>query len=176
MKARTSFLVAAALCCVAAWAADTTSLNVKTGEWESTITVQTAGQLPIPQEALDKMTPQQRAKIDAAIKAQGGQPRTTVSKSCVRKEDLDKPFSNIAQRESCKSTVLTSTATRQELRMECEMDGGKLSGTLKLEAVDSGDVKGTMQMVASNGGRTINVNTNFAAKWLGPRCTESDNK
>jgi len=146
-------------------------LNVKTGEWESTITVQTAGQLPIPQEALDKMTPQQRAKIDAAIKAQGGQPRTTVSKSCVRKEDLDKPFSNIAQRESCKSTVLTSTATRQELRL-----GGKQSGTLKLEAVDSGDVKGTMQMVASNGGRTLNANTNFSAKWLGPRCTESDNK
>jgi hypothetical protein len=58
--------------------------------------------------------------------------------------------------------------------MECEVGGGKQVGTLKLEAPDSSTVKGSMQMAASNGGRTMNVNSIFSAKWLGPACTESD--
>ena len=41
--------------------------------------------------------------------------------------------------------------------MECELGGGKQTGTLKLEAVDSSTVKGSMQMVASNGGRSMTV-------------------
>jgi hypothetical protein len=30
-----------------------------------------------------------------------------------------------------------------------------------------------MEMVASSGGRSMNVNSTFSAKWLGPVCTES---
>jgi hypothetical protein len=58
--------------------------------------------------------------------------------------------------------------------MECEMGGGKQVGTLKFEAVDSSTVKGSMQMTVSNGGRTMNMNSTFSAKWLGSACTESD--
>jgi len=174
MTARLSFSFAAALCCATAWAADPTPLNVKTGQWESTLTTETAGQLPVPQEMLDKLTPEQRAKMEAMMKArsaQGG--RTNTYKSCVRKEDLEKPFGTDEQRKSCKETFVTSSSTRQEIHMECEMGGGKQVGTLKVEAVDSGNVKGSMQMVASNGGRSMNVNSSFSSKWLGPVCTES---
>lgn len=52
--------------------------------------------------------------------------------------------------------------------------GGKQAGTLKLEALDSSTVKGSMQMTASSGGRTMNVNATYSAKWLGPACTESN--
>jgi hypothetical protein len=173
MISRISFLLAAALFCAAAGAAQTTPLNVKTGEWESTMTNETTGQMPIPQEMLDKMTPEQRAKMEAMMKARGMQgPRTTINKHCVKKEDLDKPFAN--ENKACKQTVLTSSATKQEVHMECEVGGGKQVGTLKLEAPDSSTVKGSMQMAASNGGRTMNVNSIFSAKWLGPACTESD--
>jgi len=58
MISRISFPLASALFCAAAWAAQTTPLNVKTGEWESTSTNETTGQLPVPQEMLDKMTPE----------------------------------------------------------------------------------------------------------------------
>jgi hypothetical protein len=58
--------------------------------------------------------------------------------------------------------------------MECEIGGGKQLGTLKLETIDSSNVKGSMQMTASNGARTMNVNSTFVAKWLGPACTESN--
>ena len=119
------------------------------------------------------MTPEQRAKMEAMMKARGMQgPQTTVSKHCVKKEDLDKPFAK--ENKSCKQTIVTSSSTKQEIHMECEMGGGKQGGTLKLEAVDSSTVKGSMQMTASNGGRTMNVNSTFSAKWLGPACTESN--
>jgi len=174
MTVRTSLSLAAALFCVTAWAADVTPMNVKTGQWESTLTTETAGQLPVPQEMLDKLTPEQRAKMEAMMKARNGQGgRTSTYKSCVTKEDLQKPFGTDEQRKSCKETFVTSSSTRQEIHMECEMGGGKQVGTLKVEALDSGNVKGSMQMVASNGGRSMNVNSTFSSKWVGPVCTES---
>lgn len=173
MISRISLSLAAALLYAAAGAAQTTPLNVKTGEWESTLTNETSGQLPVPQEMIDKMTPEQRARMEAMMKARGMQgPRTTVTKHCVKKEDLDKPFGN--ENKSCKRSIVTSSATKQEIHMECEMGGGKQVGTLKFEAVDSSTVKGSMQMTASNGGRIMNINSTFSAKWLGPACTESD--
>ena len=174
MTARLSFALTAALFCATAWAADPTPLNVKTGQGEATITSETAGQLPIPQEMLDKMSPEQRAKMEAMMKARGAQGgRTNTYKSCLKKEDLNKPLVSDEQRKSCKQTFVTSTSTSQEIHMECEIGGGKQSGTLKLEALDSGTVKGSMQMVASNGGRSMTVNSSFSSKWLGPVCTES---
>jgi hypothetical protein len=148
-----------------------TRLNVKPGEWESTLTNETSGQPPIPQDVLDKMTPDQRAKVEAMMKARGMQgPRTIVTKSCVKQEDLDKPFGN--GNKSCKQTIVTSSSTQQEIHMECDMGGGKQVGTVKFEAVDSSTVKGSMQMTASNAGRTMNINSTFSAKWLGAACTE----
>jgi len=173
MTGRTSFSLATALFCATAWAADTTPLNVKTGEWEATVTGESSGQVPIPPEMLNKMTPEQRAKMEAAMKTLQA-PRTTVHKQCVKKEDLGKPFGGDEERKSCKQTIVTSSSTRQEIHMDCEMGGGKQSGTFKLEAVDSGNVKGTMEMTASNGGRTMNMNSAFSAKWLGPVCSESN--
>ena len=172
MIART-FILGAVFFSTTVWAADFTPLNVKTGEWEVTTTGESTGQLPIPQAMLDKMTPEQRAKMEAMMKARGMQgPRTIVNKHCVKKEDLDKPFGN--DDKSCKRTIVTASATKQEIHMECEMGGGKQVGTLKFEAVDSSTVKGSMQMTASNGARTMNVNSTFSAKWLGPACTESN--
>jgi hypothetical protein len=175
MISRISFPLAAALICATAWAAEPTPLNVKTGEWESTITNETSGQLPVPQEMIDKMTPEQRAKMEAMMTARGMQgPRTMVNKQCIKKEDLAKPFAKNGENKACKQTILTSSATKQEVHMECEMGAGKQVGTLKLEALDSSTVKGSMQMVASNGGRTMNVNSTFSSKWLGSACTESN--
>jgi hypothetical protein len=173
MITRIAFPLAATLFCAAACVAQNTPLSVKTGEWESTMTSETSGQLPIPQEMIDKMTPEQRAKMEAMMKARGMQgPRTTVTKSCVKQEDLDKPFGR--ENKSCKQSIVTSSATQQEIHMECDMGGGKQVGTLKFEAVDSSTVKGSMQMTASNAGRTMNINSTFSAKWLGPACTESN--
>ncbi len=179
MMARTSLLhiscLGAALFGATVWAADFTPLNVKTGEWEVTMTGESTGQLPIPQAMLDKLTPEQRAKMEAAMKARGGPgARPTVHKSCLRKEKLDKPFGDNEERKSCKQTIVTSSGTKQEIHMECAQGGGQQTGTLKLEAVDSSTVKGVMQMTASSEGRSMNMNYDFSAKWLGPVCSETN--
>src|SRR5437868_8630402 len=109
MISRISFPLASALFGAVTLTAQT-PLNVKTGEWESTLTNETTGQLPVPQEMIDKMTPEQRARMEAMMKARGIQgPRTTVTKHCVKKEDLDKPFGS--DNKSCKQTLVTSSAT-----------------------------------------------------------------
>ena len=58
----------------------------------------------------------------------------------MKQEDLDKPFSN--GNKSCKQTIVTSSATQQEIHMECDMGGGKQVGTVKFEAIDSSHCQG----------------------------------
>jgi len=162
----------ALLLCSTLWAADFRPLDVKTGQWESTLTGQTSGVPPIPDEVLNRLTPEQRAKMQAAIQARSGS-KTTVNKSCLTKDKLDKPF-NLGDEStnSCSRTLVTSSGSRQEIRIDCTRDGTKSTGTVKVEAVDSENVKGSMQMSIANGEHTMNMNYTFAAKWIGPACSE----
>jgi hypothetical protein len=156
------------------WAADAiTPLDVKLGQWESSMTIETSGQPPIPQEMLDRLTPEQRAKMEERLESSGARgPRTTTNKSCLKKEDLEKAMSFGNDQKSCNRTIVTSNRKNQEIRLECSIGGGKQSGTIRLEAVNSETVKGTTEMTMSAGGRTMNSNSTFTAKWLGPTCTE----
>jgi len=70
MISRIAFPLASALFC-AGICSGQSPLNVKPGEWESTISNDTRGQLPVPQEMIDKMSPEQRAKMEAMMKARG---------------------------------------------------------------------------------------------------------
>lgn len=64
--------------------AATEPLNVKTGLWQVTEISTTSGVPPLPagmQARLDKMTPEQRAKLEAAMKGRsGGTPRLTIKR------------------------------------------------------------------------------------------------
>ena len=64
-----SFLLGLAVCVgsmVLAYAADP-AFDVKTGLWEVTSTGSMSGAPPIPQDALARMTPEQRAQMEAAM-------------------------------------------------------------------------------------------------------------
>ena len=162
----------ALLFCSTVWAADFRALDLKTGQWESTVSGQTSGMPPIPDQVLNRLTPEQRAKMQAAIQARSGS-KTTVSKSCLTKDKLDKPF-NLGDdaTKSCSRTLVTSSGSRQEVRIDCNRDGTKSTGTVKMEAVDSENVKGSMQMTVTYGDHTMNMNYIFASKWTGPVCAE----
>jgi hypothetical protein len=100
--------------------------------------------------------------------------KSTVSKGCLKKEDLDKPF-NMSDKSmaSCARSMVTSSGSKQEIRVDCTTNGAKTTGTVKVEAVDSENVKGSMQLAVANGEHTMNMNYMFAAKWIGPACTEN---
>jgi len=168
-----------------AWAADTVPLEVKTGEWEYTVTTQMTGlpqfsqqQMPaIPPEQLAKMPPDQRAKVEAAMKRAGsmagGKPSTTTSKNCIKKEDLAKMIPATTRDQSCKTTIVSSSRTRQELKMDCDSNGGKQAGTVVVEALSSESTKFNFQMASTQDGHAMNMMVSGTSKWLGAACTDS---
>ena len=154
------------------WAADQIQpLDVKLGLWETTWTNQMTGQMPIPPEAMANLTPEQRAKLEDAMKARAsGTPTKNTRRTCVTKEKMDKYNAFGDDRKSCPRTVITSTSHKLEMQLECGEEGMKSTGTFHIEATDSENVKGTTQMVATGGGHTMNVNNSFTSKWIGSDC------
>ena len=154
------------------WAADKlTPLNIKEGLWEMTVTHSMMGMPTIPPDTLAKMPPEQRARLEAAMKQNGaGGPTTDVHKECVTKEKLEKesPFSD--NRKECTRTVVNSTSSKLEIKVHCEEKQSSSDATLLLEAVSSDNVKGSMQSVTNTSGRTMNLNFTFNSRYLGPAC------
>jgi len=146
-------------------------LNVKTGLWETTWTSTVSGRPPIPEEALARMTPDQRARLEAAMGKMGSQvPKTHTAKSCLTKEKLEKdPFSEKA--DMCTETVLTSTGSKMDVKEVCTNQGAKTDVTVHIEATDSEHVKGSMESNTSSGGNTMKVSGTFTSKWIGATCT-----
>jgi hypothetical protein len=70
-------------------AAEIVKPNIKPGLWEVSNTPQVSGEMPIPEEQLAKLTPEQRARMEAAMKAamaSGGKPH--VYKECMTPEKI----------------------------------------------------------------------------------------
>lgn len=159
----------------AAFAADKMQpLDVKLGLWETTVATQMSGMPPIPPEALARMTPQQREQMQAAMAARGGPgAKPTVTKSCLTKDKLEKAMFG-EERPNCKQTVVTSTSSKAEVRMECQEKQMKSTATVMVEALNSENVKGSVKGEASGEGNTMNFNSNFTSKWLGASCGKTE--
>ena len=75
--------------------------DLKLGAWEMTYTTETSGGM-IPQAALEKMPPAQRAKLEAAMKKhEAAGTRTRTHQSCVTKEDLKRSGFGDPDRKDC---------------------------------------------------------------------------
>ena len=158
---------------LASWGADDFKpMDVKTGLWESTVTNQMSGQLPIPPEALARLTPEQRAQLEQAMKARESRgPKTTTNKSCITKDQLNKPITfDQDKKNNCTSTLLHSSSSEQDVRMECSESGVQANVMLHIQAVNSENVKGTVQLTANGGGNKMNSQSSFSAKWVSSDC------
>jgi hypothetical protein len=169
---RTKFLFATiVLCSLTLWAADNiTPLNVKEGLWEVTVTHSMTG-MPatpnIPPDALAKMPPEQRARIEAMMKSGSS---TDVRKECVTKEKLEKHSAFSANRGDCTRTVVNSTGSKLEVKFHCEEKQSSSDGTLAMEALGSDNVKGTMHSVTNANGHTMTMDFTISSKYLGADC------
>jgi len=148
--------------------------DIKVGLWEITETHNMTGmpQMPtIPPEALAQMTPEQRAQVEAQMKGSmaGGQKPTT-RKYCVTKEKLEKDSVFGDDRKECTRTVLSSSSTSTEVKIQCKEKEMTSEGTFKFVALTPESVKGTARMVMTGEGRTMNMNVDFLSKYLGPAC------
>src|SRR5579883_2829010 len=153
-----------------ALAADNTPLKVKPGLWEMTSDSERSGTPPIPQQMLDKMSPEQRSKFEAAIQQSMG-PRHRVMKHCVTQADIDKGFEKMEHMShgNCTQNVTSSTATLRAGSFSCA-GAQDASGTYRFEALSPESVVGTWDMTMSNGGKTMNMKNAMQGKWLGADC------
>jgi|SRR5580698_7897679 hypothetical protein len=158
----------------AVWAADPVPMDVKPGQWESTVTMQMAGMPAVPQipeEQLAKLPPEQRAKVEAALKQASGGPRSTTNKNCVKKEDLAKlPLNND---QTCRTTLVSSSRSKQEIHLDCDRNGNKQTGTMIIEALNPETIKFSIQAAANDNGKNMSMNVAGTSKWLGAACTDA---
>ena len=152
------------------------SINVKPGQWETTTNMSAPGGAPampqLPPGALDRLPPEQRAKIEAQLKAAGG-PRTNTSTGCVTADDVAKGFKPGNMPAYCSYNLTVSTAKQQKMNVTCSTDKVQTTGTVQVDIVDSENVKGQIQMATTTpAGQTMNTNMTFTSKWVGATCTE----
>ena len=147
-------------------------MNVKPGLWETTMTMTVAGEMPIPPGTLDQLTPEQRARVEARMKANSaGNTNTHTDKSCVTKEDLEKFKSDFGARgNGCSPTIISSTSSSAKAKISCETQGLSGTGTYEVEALDSEHLKGSSHATMTSGGHTMNMDGKFTSKWLGSSC------
>jgi len=182
------FSIAAILVAVpAAWAADPVPMNIKTGQWEMTMTRQISGigqaSRPMPQIPADKLAqlpPDQRARIEAMLANAGTGGAPTVYKSCITKENLSEMQSGQASgTANCKNTVLSSSSAKQVIQSECVIGGVKRLTTATFEALGQDSVKFTIVSNPSDASKgdspaaTASLNISGTSKWLGPVCTDA---
>lgn len=101
-----------------------------------------------------------------------GTPHTSTYKSCIKKEDLGKyPFTDPDNK--CIYKVVSSTGKTMEAHGSCEPgnEGGKVDFDLRLDALDSENVKGTGDMTMSFNGQTMSGKYAATAKWLNATCS-----
>ncbi len=157
---------------VTLWAADNiTPLNVKEGLWEMTVTHSMTG-MPaapsIPPDALAKMPPEQRARIEAMM---SGKPSTDVRKECITKEKLQKHSAFTNNRGDCTHNVVSSTGRKFEMKFHCEDKDASSDGTSVMEAISSDNVKGSMHIVTnSKNAHAMTMDFTISSKYLGPDC------
>ncbi len=148
--------------------------NMKTGLWQDTMTTTSSGTVAIPPELASKMTPDQLAKMQAAM-TNGGMPRSITYKKCVTKDDLSKdPFSSPKQK--CTWAKLTSDGSKGEAEGTCtindETNGvtGKMDFNIKWELPGTETLKGTGTIATTANGHTMTSNGTLTGKWLGATC------
>jgi hypothetical protein len=147
------------------------SLNIKPGLWESTRTIKRTGALPIPAEMLNRLTPEQRARMEERMKANSAaHTNTTTEKHCITKEDLEKDRLKLADAKECTATVLNSTSTSVKAKLVCDIEGMHATGTLELVAADPEHLNGSSQSTINGEGHTMSVEGAWTSKWLGSSC------
>jgi hypothetical protein len=170
MRIRMNVSVLAAACAllpVASHAAE--ALNVKLGLWEVTALTETRGMPPLPKELLNKLTPEQRRKMEADIKAEQAKgPDKDTSRECITQKDLEQPFES-ANTKECKQTIVTTTRTSQEVRIACT-GGMPGSGVFKVSAPSPERMNGTLDLTLGQGAESMTIKAQMQGRWLAADC------
>src|SRR5262249_13965101 len=149
-------------------AAQAPALDLKLGLWEHTIVTNISGMPPVD---TSKMTPEQAARMEAAMKAMNGEHSTT-QKHCLTKEELAKDAFMMPESSgmTCKRTISTNTKSSFVAEVACTGEQ-EMKGQMNIDSLSGGTAfKGDMKMAATRMGRTMNVALTMTGKYLGADC------
>jgi len=145
------------------------TLNVKLGLWETTMVAQTSGMPPID---MSHMTPEQRARMEAAMEAaktRAATPHTI--RTCLTKEKLEKGlFQDKDNDASCKHKVITKSTTVYAVRFDCSRENNNTTGEWRFEAVTPENVKGNGKFTIEHAGQKMSSTGTMTAKWVAASC------
>ncbi len=163
-------LVAMFALSVALWAADKVRpLNLKAGLWQ--VTTVANPDMPIPAALLDKLTPEERARITDRMNAQKPKPgKTQITKECLTRKQLDHGIPFQPNRQSCRWHVLTSSRSKVSLRVECSTQGVNTSEAIEIEVLNPGEAEGSVRTLTNGNDAAISGLTTFQAQWISPVC------
>lgn len=145
-------------------------LDIRTGSWEITARTTISGSPPWSQELRDKLTPEQRAELEAAFAENAGKPpRTEVTRQCITERDLEQPFRSNA--EGCVQTIVRTSRTQQEVKLECTGEY-KGAGTMRITASSPERMSAALDVRAGEGANVMRVQSQMEGRWLSPECEE----
>jgi hypothetical protein len=132
-----------------------------------------SGQMPIPEEQLAKMTPEQRARLQAAMQsgmANGSKPR--IYKECMTPEKIARGFEmdRGADEASCKRTIVSSTSSELTLHDECNRPERQSVTDVHFEIKGGTQMNGKINVVVTSSGKTMTVDSTVQGKWLSASC------
>jgi hypothetical protein len=124
----------------------------------------------IPPDVLAKMTPDQRARMQAMM-ANGGPGKPMTDQSCVTEKDLEHGIRPDNDNEkSCKVESMTSTGKTQEMHLVCTNSQGKSTGVFTITATSRESYEATMDMQMIIGGHPTTMKIHMQGKWLSANC------
>jgi len=144
------------------------ALDVKMGLWEVTSTTDIGGDMP-PVDT-SKMTPQQKAQVEQAMKSVMGS-HTNTTKSCMTREKFEKESFMTGNQpgQNCKQTLTTNTRSAFDATVVCTGEH-PMKGQMHIDALSSTSIKGNFKAATTEQGRTMNVTATLTGKWLGADC------
>jgi hypothetical protein len=142
------------------------TLDVKTGAWEVTLKTLMEG-VPIPKEALASMPPEQRARMEEAMRARSGKVNTSTQRSCTTRKDLDRGELMRSEDPNCKRKVITQNARHLEFEEVCTGPEPSRSH-FKFDAPSNERYTGSIDMMRGDG----KVHVDMSGRWIGATCTK----
>jgi Protein of unknown function (DUF3617) len=152
--------------------ADSIKLNVKPGLWEMSSVGQANGVPPISDDMLARLTPEQRARVQAAMQASmGSASKPKLFKECVTPEKLSQGFDLQQSKDSsCQRSVVSSTTTDFAIRAVCTRSEATTTMDAHFQLNGSEQVAGTVHVVTTHDGKTMTIDSSINGKWLGASC------
>jgi Protein of unknown function (DUF3617) len=155
-----------------------TEIPFKPGLWESNITSNVSGMTipPEMQARLAQMPPEQQERIKGMM---GGAPRTTVTHSCMTKEQFDKWNDSLHQGkdkdEQCTHTNPTDNGHERSFDLTCTSANAKSTGRVEMFIDSDEKGHGSVHMVrtATQGPQAMNpitIDVKFDTHYIGSDC------